>query len=395
MRTAVHSRLLSTFLATTGLLASAVQAGDDTDASENAAVVRRVLYNFDGDSCLSTKAGGKGPVSVDAEDVKRLIEEVAFDNSRVDTVLVCVNAQAMYYPTEAGTMRGKLSTPGERESWPPSEKQRFENMEAFFSEGVDPYAIMFAESKRRGCEALISFRMNDDHGNDFLRTQFLVDHPEFRLGAERYQGKGALDFSSPEVRDYTFRLIEEAVKRYECDGIELDFNRFPRFFKDGSTDDRTASMSSLVKRVRAMLDDVGNERGRRLTLAVRVPSNFGASPPTPESARRLGCDVPVWASRGWVDFVTVSEFLYERGDLPIGEWKQAIRNVPVYGGIECTKDGAINLTADEYRHAANRLREAGADGVYLFNFFTSRERGEAAKEPPFEVLGDLGAAEAN
>src|SRR6186713_3064848 len=59
---------------------------------------RRVLYNFDGDSCMVTKAGSKGPVAVTADDVKRLIAEVAFEGSRVDTVLVCINAQVMYYP---------------------------------------------------------------------------------------------------------------------------------------------------------------------------------------------------------------------------------------------------------------------------------------------------------
>ncbi|MFN0129878.1 MAG: family 10 glycosylhydrolase [Verrucomicrobiales bacterium] len=351
---------------------------------------RRVLYNFDGDSCLSTKAGGKGPVAVDVDDVKRLIEEVAYDGSRVDTVLVCINAQVMYYPTKVGTMRGSLSTPDERAKWPASEKQRFENLKAFFDADVDPYAIMLAEAKRRGREALLTFRMNDDHGNDFLRTQFLVDHPDWRLGTEPYRGKGAMDFGRDEVRDYTFRLIEEAVRRYDCDGIELDFNRFPTFFKDGSTDERVAKMNSLVERVRQMLDDVGRERGRRLVLSVRPPSNYGRTPPTPESAQLLGCDVPAWVQSGLVDFVAVSEFLFERGDLPIGLWKQAITTVPVYGGIECTKGGGQkNLTADEYRHAATQLMKTGADGVYLFNFFTSREEGEAAYEPPFEVLRDL------
>ena len=110
---------------------------------------RRVIYNFDGDSCLTTKAGGKGPVAVDVDDVKRLIEEVAYDRSCVDTVLVCVNAQVMYYPTKVGTMRGTLSTPEERAAWPASEKQRFENMKAFFDNGIDPYAVMLAEAKRR------------------------------------------------------------------------------------------------------------------------------------------------------------------------------------------------------------------------------------------------------
>lgn len=351
---------------------------------------RRVLYNFDGDSCLSTKAGGKGPVPVNIDDVKRLIEEVAYEGSRVDTVLVCVNAQVMYYPTKVGTMRGTLSTAEERAKWPASEKQRFENLKAFFDSGVDPYAVMLAEAKRRGREALLTFRMNDDHGNDFLRTQFLVDHPEWRLGTEQYRGKGAMDFARDEVRDYTFRLIEEAVKRYDCDGIELDFNRFPTFFKNGTTEERVTKMNSLVERVRKMLDDVGRERGRRLVLSVRPPSNGGNPPPTPESARKRGCDVPAWVSNGWVDFVAVSEFLFERGDLPIDQWKQAITIVPIYGGIECTRGGGQqNLTADEYRTAATQLLKKKADGIYLFNFFTSREEGEKAYEPPFEVLRDL------
>jgi len=351
---------------------------------------RRVLYNFDGDSCLSTKANSKGPVPLNVDDVKQLIEEVAYDGSCVDTVLVCINAQVMYYPTQVGTMRGTLSTPEERTAWPASEKQRFDNIKEFFDNGVDPYSVMLAEAKRRGLEALLTFRMNDDHGNDFLRTQFLTAHPDWRLGTEQYKGSGAMDFGRDEVREYTFRLIEEAVRRYDSDGIELDFNRFPNFFRDGTTEERIAKMNSLVERIRIMLDDVGRERGRRLILAVRVPSNYGRRPPTPETARQLGCDIPGWVKHGWVDFVGVSEFLFERGDLPISTWKQLITTVPVYGGIECTKgSGQKNLTADEYLQAAKQLLAAGSDGVYLFNFFTSREGGETAYEPPFEVLHNL------
>ncbi len=352
--------------------------------------MRRVLYNFDGDSCLSNKANSKGPAVVAEEDVRRLIEEVAYEGSRVDTILVCINAQAMYYPTKVGTLRGTLSTPEERAKWPPSETQRFANLQAFFDAGADPYAILLAEAKRRGREALLTFRMNDDHGNDFLRTQFLVDHPDRRLGIEQYRGSGAMDFGRDEVRDHTFRLIEEAVRRYDCDGLELDFNRFPAFFKDGSTEERVAKMNSLVERLRKLLDEVGGERQRRLVLSVRVPSNYGRTPPTPDTARDIGCDVPEWARRGWIDFVAVSEFLFERGDLPISAWKKAIPTVPIYGGIECTKGGGQkNLSADDYRQASAQLQVAGADGTYLFNFFTSREEGENAYEPPFEVFKDL------
>jgi len=347
--------------------------------------LRRVLYNFDGDSCLSTKAGGQGPVDLTADDVKRLIGEVAYDGSQVDSILVCINAQAMYYPTRVGSMRGTLSSSAEREKWPASEQQRFKNLKAFFDAGVDPYSLMLEEAKRRGKEALLTFRMNDDHGNDFLRTQFRADHPEFQLGS------GALNFDHIAVRDYTFQLIEEAFNRYDADGIELDFNRFPTFFKSGATAERIDKMNSLVKRVRDLVDSVGRKRNRKLILAVRIPSNYGRTLPTPETARELGCDVVAWAKQGWVDFVTVSEFLFTRYDLPLQEWTKVVTNVPVYGGIECTEGGSKEqyLTPEKYRREARRLESLGADGIYLFNFFTTREYGPESWEPSFEVLRDL------
>ena len=151
--------------------------------------------------------------------------------------------------------------------------------------------MLLAEAKSRGLEALLTFRVNDAHGNDFLRTAFWREHPEFRLG------KGALDFAHEEVREYVFRLIEEAVRRYDCDGIELDFQRFPTFFKDGTTEERVAKINGLVARVREMLDAEGKKRGRRLVLAARVPSDYGRTAPSYETARALGCDPVAWARK--------------------------------------------------------------------------------------------------
>jgi hypothetical protein len=128
---------------------------------------------------------------------------------------------------------------------------------------------------------------------------------------------------------------------------------------------------------------------------VRVPSNVGKTPPTPETALEIGCDVPAWARNGWVDFVTVSEFLLERGDLPLDRWKQVVTGVPVYGGIEAVWHGrpvgARLLTADDYRRQADALAKTGVDGIYIFNMFVSREK-SPWKEPAFEVLGEIGPA---
>ena len=74
------NRLMTSRRGTASLLVVAVSLvllAAPATAADQPQRTRRVLYNFDGDSSLSTKAGGKGPVPVNVDDVKRLIEEVA------------------------------------------------------------------------------------------------------------------------------------------------------------------------------------------------------------------------------------------------------------------------------------------------------------------------------
>lgn len=354
---------------------------------------RRILYNLDGDSCMTLKAGRVGPGPISTNDLVALVDEIARPGSQVDTLLVCINAQVMYYPTRVGTQRGAFSTPAEQAAWSPHERQRLANMQAFEREGVDPYAVLLAEARKRGIEALITFRMNDAHGNDFLRTAFWRDHPECQLP------KGALDFSREAVREHVFRLVEEAVQRYDCDGVELDFQRFPNFFPASngpSPGERVVHLDGLVARVRRLLDEVGRQRGRRLVLAARPPSRFGQGTPTPAQSLEKGCDPGAWARHGWIDFLSVSEWLFTADTLGLEAWRQAVPGIPIYAGIqpEWRPSGGSSrceacLGERGYRKAARERWADGADGIYLFNFFTPREWPQPF-EPPWAVLSELG-----
>ena len=84
--------------------------------------------------------------------------------------------------------------------------------------------------------------------------------------------------------------------------------------------------------------------------------------------------------------------MFQVGDLPVKPWKERISGVPVYTSIECTEGSALEqcLTAEKYARAARHLWDDGADGIYLFNFFTTREWHEQSFEPTFEVLKELG-----
>jgi hypothetical protein len=378
--------MLKTFYATIGMVLAFTAIGHVVPARAvdklTAPKVRRILYNDDGDSCMCLKKNIKGPAVVTAADLKSIVEDIAYPGSQGDTLLLCMNAQSTYYPSKVGSMRGTLATVEERKQWNnPREEQRFRNIEAMFAQGVDPYALLLGEAKKHGLEALITYRMNDAHSGACLRTRFYLEHPEYHMGF-------ALDFGHEAVRDYTFRIIEEEVQRYDCDGIEMDFNRFPKFFQAGAEAERIAKINGLVQRVRQMLDTEGKKRGRRLVLAARVPTSY------PE-CRTIGLDPVVWAKEGWIDFLTVSEFLVVRYDLPIAPWKKLISTIPVYGSIEvinADRSGPRlgNLSPDEYRRAARHVWADGADGIYLFNFFCPRDEGDKAFEPPFEVLNELG-----
>ena len=324
-----------------------------------------------------TKKNAKTPVQVTPDDLKTVVDEIAFPGSQVDTLLVCINAQCMYYPTKIGDRRGTLATPAERAKWPQYEQQRFRNVEGMFAAGVDPYALLLAEARRHELESLLTYRMNDIHGDSFLEHKFWLQHPEYRLPkpyeswAIRHAG---LDFSHDTVRDYTFRLIEEAVQRYDCDGIELDFNRAPAFFQNGTEAERVATINMLVRRVRQMLDDEGRKRGRRLVLAARVLPGY-------QECKTTGLDPVVWAGEGWIDFLTISPYSGTQYDLPVKPWKERIKTVPIYGCADSAGSAA------NYRLAAEHFWKDGADGIYLFNFFCPRE---GFVEPPFEVLKELG-----
>jgi hypothetical protein len=338
---------------------------------------RRILYNLDGCSCMFLKKGQYTPKPLEKADLKTIVDELTEPGSQVDTLLLCFNAQVTFYPSKVGTMVGSLTPAAQRSPW-------VKSLEKFYAQGIDPYAVILSEAKRRGLEALLTCRMNDAHAGEVgspLRCKLWVDNPKHRLGY-------GLDFAHDEVRDYTFRIIEEAVQRYNCDGIELDFERFPTYFKQPADANDTDKMSQLVHRVRKMLDVEGQKRGRRLVLAARVPTAY-------EECRRIGLDPVVWAKEGWIDFLTVSEFLCVRFDLPVKPWKERIKQVPIYASIEVVhadRSGPRlgNLSPDDYRRAARHLWADGADGVYLFNFFCPREEGEKGFEPPFEVLKELG-----
>ena len=174
------------------------------------------------------------------------------------------------------------------------------------------------------------------------------------------------DYSKAEVRSHYLAILREACRRYDLDGIELDWLRYPKFFRDGEVN--AAVLTEFVREARTILDETAKQRGHPLRLVTRVPDS-------PARARELGLDVEAWLKAGWIDAVIAGNG-FTFGSNALDHWVTLTHrhHVPVYGVIERMPRGFARFGSPEtLRAAAATLWALGADGLYTFNFYNTAE----------------------
>ena len=250
--------------------------------------------------------------------------------------------------------------------------------------GTMPVEIYIDECHKQNMEFIAGFRMNDRHGSNVEFFQKLdKEHPEWILkefgptgggkNDPRNRGLGcSLDYSQEGVRDWLFSIMEEAASRFDVDGIEFNWLRLPECFASDKAEQSHAFMTGFVRRVRAMLDEVGQKKGRRLILGVRVLQDL-------KQCKRWGLDVPTWIKEGLVDYVAPGDYGFTDFNAPYEEFVRLGRayGCYVYPQAECrlgyTRWKKSNRTEfqspEQYRAAVHNFYGAGADGFSTSNYF--------------------------
>ena len=169
----------------------------------------------------------------------------------------------------------------------------------------------------------------------------------------------AFDYSHSEVRERVLGVVEEACRRYDLEGIELDWCRHPLIFKYGQERRHVPVMTDFIHQVRQVLDKRGKQRGRPVLLSMRVPDS-------PSLALSLGLDVEDWVAQGWVDFL-IAGFGSLPYSFPVEKWIRLghEHGIPVYGGLSWKH---VFRHVEAIRGAAYRLWDEGVDGLHTFNF---------------------------
>ena len=298
--------------------------------------------------------------------------------TEVDTVVCCPSSWRFYnYPSAVDlTWQEPGRHPRNLRLYPNWQKM-VDNLRA----GGDPLRDAVAETHRLKKSFFVSFRMNDSH---YVREEqfpthnnFWRDHPEYRLGRESQPSAlpGALpvlDYLIPEVRDFYFAVLEEICTRYEIEGVELDFQRAPRYFHEADLAKGRAVMTAHVGRIRKMLDRVGAARGKPLQLSIRALHTIDAN-------SQIGADLLAWDAAGWLDGIVVSPSYVHTADVGLEDFVARRTRAKIYGELNFvhlqlagTGHDAQDrrfVTPETYRAATLSYLERGADGVSFFNTY--------------------------
>ncbi len=384
----------------TGFLFSSISPSPAAEAPVPRNGEKLVIINDDG---FSNFYSGKYKTG---EDLKKHIS--SYNDTQLSVFEWCiVSGSRVNFPSP----NHKLAGEGLDEYPRRGDKLAAETLQRLRESGVDTLEVVAEACRKNGIACYASVRMNGDYSATAwdgslakaFNSDFWRDHPEFHQRSTAGQVLTRLSYAFPEVRDFKLGIIREAATR-DISGINLDFQRHPNFFahedpmleayrekyddtplKVTSVDPRWDSikaefMTKFVSETRAILDEAGKEKRRRIGLSVRVDW---------EKYKTWGCDIETWVRNGWIDYLVVGQYGLGGYEFDITPFVKMAKGTgcAVLFGEECILDGHDTtaaedkliaegkmepkkrgiLSSEQHHERAARWYAAGADGVHLFN----------------------------
>lgn len=316
--------------------------------------------------------------------------------TQVDCLFWCVGGQtASAWPSKVVDNIYDMQDKAKSEGHPTGYDISQDVMYTLSRQGIDYLPLFIRRAQAQGLMFVPSFRMNDTHHKSFP-TSSLV--PEFWKTNQRYRlwdstdaksyYNAALDYSYAEVRNRYRDAIAEVAGNYDVDGIELDFTRGEYLFRPSEAWDKREILTAFVREIRDLLEKIGKQRKRPLTLILRVDCRERSL------TTLAGIDLRQWIKERLAPILIISEkalnfnqviepwqtLCHEAGVLlyPAVESAIAFNDSDFYspllrnplaprhdgGGIRATFDEQLNLQ----RAGAQNLLAQKPDGIAMFNF---------------------------
>ncbi len=328
----------------------------------------RIVYNDDGHTLMN--CSGLDDLLIKGVD--------RFIGTQVDALFWSVGHSDIYlFDTQVGEMFGRYV----RQFDNASEFRLYRGLQKVLKDRNDYLQALADRTREKGLQFYASFRMNDTHDSPQgwnsrdQYSQFKRAHPELLLGDSVHPAFATgYNFAYPESRDNKFKVIEEIVRQYDIDGIELDFLRHPAFFKPDEARNNRHLITGMIRRIRHLLNEVQASRGTPIRLAARVPSSLAI-------ASKLGLDVPAWIEEAMLDVITTGTPRGHELDLSLSEYVKATQHEDI------TLLGQIGLyhPLEQTRATALNYWKQGVEGIYIFNWYAPLSNRDRWREALLEI----------
>lgn len=243
-----------------------------------------------------------------------------------------------------------------------------------YENGIDPHKVWFDQCREAGLRSWLSIRMNDCHEPDadasFLRSEFFYTAREngWMIGPAYGYFRYCYDYAVPEVRQKMLDYIDEQLRAYDPDGLELDFMREAYCFNYSDGKDHVSIMNDFLRNVKKLVTAAEERRGHKIPILIRVPRD-------PETALDYGFDPVAWEKENLCDVLNPTP-RWETcdSDIPVDRWKKLLPKTELHAGIEilvssvCGRDHA---KAEITRGYADLYFAESADKIYLYNYYVN------------------------
>ena len=231
---------------------------------------------------------------------------------------------------------------------------------------LDPLPVCIEKCRNKNIEAFYSFRINgaNDFG-DWTLPPVLKQHPEWGIPSPYWPKPWKhFNFTLEEVRQYKLSIIREVAERYDFDGIEIDWRGGLTTLPPMQAWENRNSLTKFMRSVREMLQELAEQRGRPYLLAVRIPENI-------EGCHYDGIHVERWVKENLVDILALGCKSFE---VDLDAFRKLTEGTPIklYPSMDDhhRASGYEQPTIEVYRGAASSFHHQGADGIYVFNWYS-------------------------
>ncbi len=342
--------------------------------------IRGILYNEDDSNRFMLDPPG----TMKPERLDRLVDDLA--DSEVTAMLICCCAKNTGYQSKVWDVHCKGFDPSKDNRQPyfgdtPQEDREglrrwAHNLKLMLDAGIDPMQRMIDRCRKRRISPWVSIRMNDVHDAHLLKSplhsRLWMEHHEYWRYPDRFTAWNdrCFNYGLKPIRDNMMALIRELCDRYDMDGLELDWNRFPLHFREGEEIAQGKVLTEWMAEVRDVVRAAEKRWKHPIWLVARVPAR-------PEVSYGTGLDAVAWAKRGLVDHLVVAPFFMTTDfDIPVERWIELLKGtgVGVTAGLEIRVQPypggpVLPNTPERRRGAAMAALARGSQGIYVFNYF--------------------------